>query len=410
MQFKRIAVVMLTCTYVLFLAAKSQAATPCERKYSKESLMISGTLLRAELFDGPLGEDFDSVVRSFFWLSPWRLALEAPICIDGDEALYTQLLLPRDTLNRMEDELFELGVFPKKIQLRVNLNLAQPVAGHRIMTAMWAHECKDRYDHFCKRVDLPVLDGVMLPDMANIKALLLTGEDPSVFLEATAVGANEDEPDRILTDSELGPDKPSHFVWPIPKPSTSAELSLFNDTEMALLKPNYKQAERRIKDALSRADYSDRRYYILPPDKGTGFVIVTRLEQTDLDAKPREDPHRWSKNIVEESLFSLKSFLRALLTADKGYFRVLVFVVSDTPLKFDVDAPSMNMASEWLSSGEDRLYSGMENIRYSDSTQFSVMVYEFEHNENSEFALTQNNPRHSAIKHLSSTKLNKLVR
>ncbi|MGJ8680588.1 hypothetical protein [Paraglaciecola sp.] len=202
-----------------------------------------------------------------------------------------------------------------------------------------------------------------------------------------------------------------YFPWPIPSPSSQIDFTLYSKREIERIRPTYGQANRRLQRLLFRADYTNQRYYLLNKASLQGFAIATQLEQIDVNALPLPDPNRWSADVVEASLFSMSEFLKALLQADQGYFRVLVFVISNKALTYSKEEATKETASKWLEQGQNRLFEEVIDWPYTQQSTISVLVYEFEHDENTNtYIQRQSPPRHTAKTHLNSTDLKALLK
>jgi hypothetical protein len=89
------------------------------------------------------------------------------------------------------------------------------------------------------------------------------------------------------------------------------------------------QVEDRLRAALQRGGFSEWSVYAV---RQRGFAIVTRLETIERDGRPVTG-RRWqatdpSTNAATRS-FSLFEYLRALVSANRGRYRVIVLLVTD---------------------------------------------------------------------------------
>ena len=164
------------------------------------------------------------------------------------------------------------------------------------------------------------------------------------------------------------------FIWPPP------ESSAMNAIPAEFLKESVGETiylhdvEQRILDALNSAGYYEKSYYSVPD----GFAIVTRLEQINYDGTSKEERHRWQTKVVPLPKFTFKKYIKALVTANKGLFRIIVFIITPHPFSQTGLKPSREEAIEWLSAGLNVLPSSIGKIEYSAKYNCHALIYEFE--------------------------------
>ena len=119
--------------------------------------------------------------------------------------------------------------------------------------------------------------------------------------------------------------------------------------------------------------YFEKSYYVVPD----GFALATRLEQISQDGVSKAPPARWSAGVPGVEHFSISDYLRALLTANPGYYRVVVFVVTDVP--FTESGPPANMgdAQKWLTGGANVLPVSIASTPFGPNTVCTALIYEF---------------------------------
>ena len=88
-----------------------------------------------------------------------------------------------------------------------------------------------------------------------------------------------------------------------------------------------------LERAFNSAGYVERSYYAVPQ----GFAIAARLEMINPDGSPVAEANRWSASIAPPKVFSLSSYLQALLGATPGEYRVVVFIVTAVPVTESAD-------------------------------------------------------------------------
>jgi len=164
------------------------------------------------------------------------------------------------------------------------------------------------------------------------------------------------------------------FPWPPPQASSRRDVPidwLVTDRATATLG----DLDRRLRAALSVAGYSGPSYFGVPG----GYAVVTLLEQIEADGRPKTDPPRWSTASPRGASFSLGDYLRALLTAQPGYFRVVVFVV--TPAAFATTGEAIDSATAlaWMQIGLNRLPDSIAALPVAGAAYAcTALVYEFE--------------------------------
>ena len=83
----------------------------------------------------------------------------------------------------------------------------------------------------------------------------------------------------------------------------------------------------RISKAMDEAGYEHRSYFWLDKEHAPGFAIITHIEQIHADGTP-VTTRRWSFDLPSYEHFSIASFLKAMIKADPGNYRMIALVVS----------------------------------------------------------------------------------
>lgn len=173
------------------------------------------------------------------------------------------------------------------------------------------------------------------------------------------------------------------FDWPPPEASSTytVPLSVLDRKPLTLA-----DADTILGSALGKAGYEEKQYYLLPEAQMPGFVLVTRIEAINIDGSPKV-PGRWPDaqlSMLGGENFSLKDFVKVLLHMQKGYYRVIAFVFSGSPVEQDVSKRlSKEEAEKWLSSGYSSLPESVAKSRFTNNQDFcTVLVYEFEKKSN----------------------------
>lgn len=131
--------------------------------------------------------------------------------------------------------------------------------------------------------------------------------------------------------------------------------------------------------ALEACGYDERRYYYFPPQ---GFALITKMEQTNKEGISLNTPHRWSTSISKE-INNPIDYIASLLTAPTGYYRIFVFLVSDTTTSSGGATISEDKALQWLENGYATLPSALSHISNSSDHTYTLLVYQYrktEHN------------------------------
>jgi len=164
------------------------------------------------------------------------------------------------------------------------------------------------------------------------------------------------------------------FPWPPPRASAGVVLPagfLRRPVDTVL---RWGDVDHTLISALDSCGYFDRSYYAVPD----GFAIVTRLEQMEADGTSKTPPDRWALEYRPLATFSLSSYLRALFTANPGFYRIIVFVVTSQSFSESPTGVSREEAMEWLQSGLDRLPAELAGREFTDQYACTALIYQFE--------------------------------
>jgi outer membrane protein OmpA-like peptidoglycan-associated protein len=127
--------------------------------------------------------------------------------------------------------------------------------------------------------------------------------------------------------------------------------------------------------ALDRNAYTEKSYFAVPH----GFALVTRLEQIEVDGRSKMSRDRWLIGPSPAlSNFSVSSYLARLFTANPGYYRLIVFVVTDVPFAQTSAKISDYEAIKWLSEGLNVLPQEIRTKPYDETVDCTALIYEFE--------------------------------
>jgi len=161
------------------------------------------------------------------------------------------------------------------------------------------------------------------------------------------------------------------FPWPPPRYSAFSQIArewVAPTTPVTLA-----SVASRLDTAFDAAGYGERSYYWIPG----GFAVVSRIEQIQPDATPAALPARWAAQPARVRAGFL-DHIRALFNAPPGYYRVIVFTVTDQSYAAGERPPTSGEAQSWLSAGSLRLPDVVGAAPYSDRHYTMALIYEFE--------------------------------
>lgn len=188
------------------------------------------------------------------------------------------------------------------------------------------------------------------------------------------------------------------FPWPPPEASAFANIP-----EDRLLKPNgktfFKDVADKLREAFEKAGYGEKSWYQVPD----GFALVSRMEQIYPNGRPMEEEVRWTPNVDNPPIFSLESYLKALFTAPKGRYRVIVFVVTDMNLIQSEKTVSPEEAMAWLKRGCMEFPPEIGHYPYTNRHYCKAFIYEFEQKDHN--AILKNPSNLQGREHLEKAKL-----
>jgi hypothetical protein len=161
------------------------------------------------------------------------------------------------------------------------------------------------------------------------------------------------------------------FPWPPPR--YSAFSAIAREWVAPGAQATLASAASRLEDAFDAAGYGERSYYWI----SGGFALVSRIEQIRSDATPFEPPARWAVETptVREGFID---HIRALFNAPPGFYRVIVFTVTDQNFAGSERSPTSNEARNWISAGSMRLPETVGARLYSARHYTTALIYEFE--------------------------------
>lgn len=176
-------------------------------------------------------------------------------------------------------------------------------------------------------------------------------------------------------DHEGASAQPAYPQFPWPPPPPSAEIIVPNPVLLqGLAHPALGDIAAVLVQALQQAGYYQNAYYEVPH----GFALVARLERIHPDGSPYQGVARFDSSFSPLPEFSVSGYLRALFGAPTGYYRVIAFVISDTPFAATGTPVSSQEANMWLEHGANALPLRIADVGYSAGYACTALIYEFQ--------------------------------
>lgn len=167
--------------------------------------------------------------------------------------------------------------------------------------------------------------------------------------------------------------KPKEYVsFPWPPPEFSASSTM--DTKFFSAAHYLRQIDTILINALGVIEYTDRAYYYIP----NGFAMVTRIEQIHENGTSYPAPERWSVKTSTSKKLVLSSYLKSLFFPTAGYFRVIVFAITDKPFSSSGKKVKKETAINWVKEGLNRLPDDIGDKEFKKNYRCTALIYEFE--------------------------------
>ena len=191
--------------------------------------------------------------------------------------------------------------------------------------------------------------------------------------------------------TEVGP-------FPFPPPAPSAVLELPRPRPATTVD----ELVRATRDILASAGYSYSTVSPLPDDGG--FAVVAPLEQTDARGIPLRGNARFSPTIEPVTSGGVSAYLKALIAGRKGYWRVIVFVITDRPLPIGPQ-PTVAQLGGFQRGGSLSLAPSEHKETLTVEHHVWAFIYEISAQENEKEATVVVPGRLSAEEHLKRARL-----
>jgi len=190
------------------------------------------------------------------------------------------------------------------------------------------------------------------------------------------------------------------FPWPPPLPSAKIEIPTLAFSSCK----NLSDVNDILSNALSENGYDDKAYFLVPASSKNGFALATQLEQIDKDGVPKKDPNRWNSEIIDNE-FSFSEYISALFFPNPGYFRIIVFIVTDISFSPSSKGVDRESAMSWLYEGATGFPDDLKSVLFTKGYNVSALIYEYELKENEEEANMLKPSKHTGKDHLKRSNL-----
>jgi hypothetical protein len=185
-----------------------------------------------------------------------------------------------------------------------------------------------------------------------------------------------------------------------PKATATAELSIIASTENLTLS----ELSDRLSRALNDGGYEERSYYWLDKAHAPGFAIITHIEQIHPDGTPVTSG-RWSFDLPNYEHFSIASFLKAMIKADPGSYRMIALVVSKLPFEENQESITEDQVAV-LNAGPKFLAKTTDSeVVVTEDYHCTAYIYQFERKTRNDEPVFKKSSDVSASAHLKSTPL-----
>ena len=157
------------------------------------------------------------------------------------------------------------------------------------------------------------------------------------------------------------------FPWPPPRPSATYNLP----TRVFASCKVYNDVATKIITALDACGYNQRSIFHVPG----GFAIAAQIEQINEDGSPKPENERWNVKYTKQKIFSLKDYVKALFTSSPGFYRCIVFIVTNKSFRTSPNEPSDSLVESFPVSGNNAL---PQNYGQTPVNNHSCMAFIYE--------------------------------
>jgi hypothetical protein len=169
--------------------------------------------------------------------------------------------------------------------------------------------------------------------------------------------------------------------FPIPYPKPSSKYVFPKDIVTKV--KNMAEMDSMILTGLRNVGYSDFSYYRIP----NGYAMVTEIESIDKEAYPLAGGNRWGIQVRQMEEFSISNYLIFLFNAQKGYYRSIVFLITNKILNSDGSPATSSEMEVIIDEGSPFLPHEAKDFPIDESYRLEALIYEFEKPEFGEATL-----------------------
>jgi hypothetical protein len=162
-------------------------------------------------------------------------------------------------------------------------------------------------------------------------------------------------------------------------------------------------ARALLETALKLSGLSQISYYSVP----AGFAVVSKLERTDERGYPMD---RASPSPEASQHFSLSWYLRELFVAPPGFYRLIVFIVTDRSFHQADALTTAAQAEDWLAFGSNTLPHGIAITPLSADVVCTALVYEFEKRDTQSSAIQRVPGRLATADHIQRSGIGRYLK
>jgi hypothetical protein len=165
------------------------------------------------------------------------------------------------------------------------------------------------------------------------------------------------------------------FPWPNPPaPSDSALIPPYLLWSAGSEGKTLMDVARRLEGSIAAAGYLEPKYLGAGCD---GFAIMLDLEQIEADGARKPGAAGFAPSTAEPG-FTLAGYLKRLFYAPPGYYRQIVFVVSDQGIAATTPAPTPGELRAIAKDGSAALPPSYGALSFSWKYKVVALVYEFQ--------------------------------
>lgn len=187
---------------------------------------------------------------------------------------------------------------------------------------------------------------------------------------ATANGGGGDGGAAACVSRELAP-----FPWPSPPtPSDSALIAPYLLFPAGSEGKTLLDVARRLEGSIAAAGYLEPRYLGAACN---GFAVMLDLEQIEPDGARKPGAAGFAPTTAEPD-FTLTGYIKRLFYAPPGYYRQIVFVVSDIGIAATTPAPTPGELRAIAKDGSAALPPGYGTVPFTWKYKVVALVYEFQ--------------------------------